>query len=142
MSGTKDNFLDKIVKSSYFKIALEKGEKYISQSPNIILKLLKKVLEKVKEIGESKNMNFFQVLNGYVLLLVQLVKANIDGTYTAVKKDNLVKIVAGLIYFVLPLDFIPDFLPIIGFTDDFALIVWIISIVKQELDLFEKHLNK
>ena len=43
MSDTKDNFLDKIVNSSYFKLALDKGEKYISQSPNIILKLLKKV---------------------------------------------------------------------------------------------------
>ncbi len=142
MSTKRDSFLDKIVNSSYFKLALEKGEAILNDSPNIILKLLKKVINKVREIGESKNISFFQTLNHYVLLLVHLIKSYLDGSYTAVKKDSLIKILAGLIYFVLPIDFIPDFLPIIGFADDFALIIWIISIVKQELDLFEKHLNK
>lgn len=142
MSVKSATFLDKIVNSSYFKLALEKGEKLLNESPNFILKLLRKVVLKVKEIGESKNISFFQTLNQYILLLVQLIKSYLDGSYTQVKKDSLIKILAGLIYFVLPLDFIPDFLPIVGFADDFALIIWIISIVKQELDLFEKHLKK
>lgn len=142
MSVKSATFLDKIVNSSYFKLALEKGEKLLNESPNFILKLLRKVVLKVKEIGESKNISFFQTLNQYILLLVQLIKSYLDGSYTQVKKDSLIKILAGLIYFILPLDFIPDFLPIVGFADDFALIIWIISIVKQELDLFEKHLKK
>ncbi len=142
MSVKSATFLDKIVNSPYFKLAMEKGEKLLNESPNFILKLLRKVVLKVKEIGESKNISFFQTLNQYLLLLVQLIKSYLDGSYTQVKKDSLIKILAGLIYFVLPLDFIPDFLPIVGFADDFALIIWIISIVKQELDLFEKHLKK
>ena len=40
---------------------------------------------------------------------------------------------AGLAYFVLPTDAIPDILPVIGFTDDAAVIAALIAIVGKNL---------
>jgi uncharacterized membrane protein YkvA (DUF1232 family) len=38
-------------------------------------------------------------------------------------------LLGALAYFVLPLDFIPDFLPLVGFTDDAAILITAIRMV-------------
>ena len=43
---------------------------------------------------------------------------------------------AALLYFVAPLDFIPDFL-VIGLVDDVALILWLVKNYKKELEDFQ-----
>ncbi len=45
-----------------------------------------------------------------------------------------VTIVAALGYFIFPIDLIPDFAPIIGFTDDFSVLMVAYSIVKGEIN--------
>ena len=34
------------------------------------------------------------------------------------------KIIGALCYFILPIDLIPDFIPVAGYTDDLAALVW------------------
>lgn len=43
-------------------------------------------------------------------------------------------IAAALGYFIFPIDFIPDLLPIIGFTDDLSVLMVATSIVKQNIN--------
>jgi len=45
--------------------------------------------------------------------------------------------VAALVYFISPLDFIPDFIPMLGFADDLALLTFVISKVGDELEKFQ-----
>lgn len=40
-------------------------------------------------------------------------------------------VIVGLIYFLFPFDLIRDFIPFIGYTDDLALIIWIIYLVNK-----------
>ena len=42
-------------------------------------------------------------------------------------------VMAALAYFVLPLDAIPDFLPVIGYTDDAAVLAAVIAIIGRNL---------
>ena len=63
----------------------------------------------------------------YVLLLFYVVK---DSNTSL--KDKMV-ILGALGYFIFPADFIPDFIPFVGFTDDIAAIVACISAVKSNL---------
>ena len=63
----------------------------------------------------------------YVLLLFYVVKDK-----NTPLKDKLV-ILGALGYFIFPTDFIPDFIPIVGFTDDIAAILACIKAVKSNI---------
>ena len=68
--------------------------------------------------------------------LVRMVGAAASGRYRRLPKRSLVAVVAGLVYFLDPLDAIPDFLPVIGFLDDAAVLAWVVSRVRRDLDEF------
>lgn len=130
--------LDRVLESTFFKEALEKGEVLIKNDKLGILKLLKITLQKVSELASSNNMSVVNLLNYYVLLLTDMIKSYIQGDYRKVPTKTLIKILAVLAYFVSPFDFVPDVLPLIGFTDDLALVLWVVKSVKSELDEFAK----
>lgn len=52
----------------------------------------------------------------------------------AVELKSKLTIVAALGYFIFPFDLIPDFLPIIGFTDDLSVLMIATSIVKRNIN--------
>jgi uncharacterized membrane protein YkvA (DUF1232 family) len=68
--------------------------------------------------------------------LVRMVRAAVSGRYRRFPRRSLVAVVAGLLYFLDPLDVIPDFLPVIGFLADAAVLAWIVSRVRRDLDEF------
>ena len=47
----------------------------------------------------------------------------------------------GLLYFIVPLDLIPDYLPIVGLLDDFAVLSAIINSLQDELAEYRKFKN-
>lgn len=57
-------------------------------------------------------------------------------SYRQVSAGALVILVASLVYFVTPLDVIPDTLGAIGFVDDVAVIGTAVETVREELDQF------
>lgn len=70
-----------------------------------------------------------------ILIFKRMIQAHRMGQFK-VSKKTLSLIVLGLIYFVTPIDIIPDFLPLIGFTDDLSVLVAIFSAVKHEVEDF------
>ena len=134
------SFINRILDSKYFKEALQKGEDIIQKDQLGLLNLIKRALQKVTETASNSNLTVVKLLNHYIVLFSQLVKAYIQGTYRKLPAIALAKIAAVLIYFISPFDFIPDVLPIIGFTDDLALVLWVGKSIKNELDEFEKQL--
>ena len=52
------------------------------------------------------------------------------------KPQALVAVVAGLLYFLSPIDAIPDWLPGIGFIDDLAVLGWVMRKWSAELEAF------
>ena len=64
-----------------------------------------------------------------------MIQAHRSGEFK-VSKKTLGLIVLGLVYFVTPLDIIPDFLPLIGFADDLSVLIAIYNSVKHEVDDF------
>ena len=136
-SGT---WVKRIVDSRFFKEAMEKSVALFSQNKVGLLSLLRGALKKVQETASSSNSTVVKLLNRYIILFSELIKAYVQGTYTKLPVITLVKITAALLYFVMPFDFVPDFLPFIGFADDLAIVVWVGKAIKEELDEFEKHL--
>ena len=134
------SFINRILDSKYFKEALRKGEDIIQKDQLGLLNLIKRALLKVTETAANSNLTVVKLLNHYVVLFSQLIKAYLQGSYRKLPAIALAKIAAVLIYFISPFDFIPDVLPIIGFTDDLALVLWVGKSIKNELDEFEKQL--
>jgi len=58
------------------------------------------------------------------------------GEYRAINLQALVAVVAGLLYFLSPIDAIPDWIPGLGFVDDLAVLGWVMRKWSGELDAF------
>ena len=67
-----------------------------------------------------------------------LVKAWVNGEYRQVHTKTIVSLVAGLFYFVVPLDVIPDFLLGWGYIDDIAVISYVFGQLQEEINAFRK----
>ena len=70
--------------------------------------------EKLKKFARKAG---FQVCYAALLLFYVLKSPTTSG------KDRA-KIIGALGYFILPIDLIPDFIPVAGYTDDLAALVW------------------
>ncbi|WP_349409595.1 YkvA family protein [Pseudalkalibacillus sp. SCS-8] len=77
--------------------------------------------------------------------LVRLVDRYRLGEYREISKKSMVTVLAGLLYFLSPVDAIPDFIAGLGLIDDMAIIGYIWKTVDEELQQFlkwEKHDTK
>ena len=68
--------------------------------------------------------------------LLRMLQASGEGRYRQVSGKNLALAALGILYLVSPLDLIPDFLPG-GFSDDAAVITFIVRRLRTELAAFE-----
>jgi uncharacterized membrane protein YkvA (DUF1232 family) len=69
-------------------------------------------------------------------LLQALCLAYWRGEYRAISPKALVSVVAGLMYFLSPIDAIPDFIPVFGMLDDIAVLAWVMKSLSAELSAF------
>lgn len=69
-------------------------------------------------------------------LLQALCLAYWRGDYREVSYKSMISVVAGLMYFLSPVDAIPDFIPVIGMFDDIAVLAWVMGHIEGELDAF------
>lgn len=133
---TTEDLTEKVLESSYFKNANTKAGRYIRNTKSL-LDLLKEALNKSNETAGDSKKGVFATLRAKVVTLGRMIKAYSTGEYQNIPKATLLKITAGLIYFVSPLDFIPDIFPVIGLTDDLAVILWIVRSIREDIEAFE-----
>ncbi len=68
----------------------------------------------------------------------RLLSAYASGSYRAISLENIGLMVAAIIYFVMPIDSLPDFILGLGLTDDVAILAWTFSRLKDELNKFRE----
>jgi uncharacterized membrane protein YkvA (DUF1232 family) len=124
---------DDVAGSKFFKKFMASAEGYIKQ-PTRLKKLLTDAYAKAsekKELGTLAH-EAWETLQS----LFRLIKLSISGEYTELPATTVVGAVAVLIYFMSPIDLIPDFIPVLGLLDDMALVAWFSTSIKHELDKF------
>ena len=67
---------------------------------------------------------------------VALLKAWLGGEYREIRTSSLLLVTTALVYFVVPVDAIPDLLPVGGFVDDAAVLAFVVTQIGEELDAF------
>jgi uncharacterized membrane protein YkvA (DUF1232 family) len=95
--------------------------------------LLLSVARKRDKLG-----NGFAELANHLKLLQALCLAWWRGEYRAIDSRALLTVVAALLYFVTPLDAIPDWLFGVGLVDDLAVLAWVMRTWQAELAAFEQ----
>lgn len=77
-------------------------------------------------------------LAGDLRALLRLTKAWATGRYRQVPWKSMLFAIAGIVYFLNPIDLIPDALIGIGFIDDAAVIAGVVKAIHNDLRAFER----
>ncbi len=75
-------------------------------------------------------------ITGKISPLVRMVRCTASREYLDTPWQSIVLITAALIYFVSPFDAIADFLPVIGFIDDAAVISAVLAAISKDVEKF------
>ncbi|MCR5402848.1 MAG: DUF1232 domain-containing protein [Butyrivibrio sp.] len=71
--------------------------------------------------------------------MVALVDSYVKKEYRSIPLGTIISIVAALIYVLSPIDLIPDFIPVIGYLDDAAVVLLVLGLgVDKDLDKYRK----
>ena len=103
-------------------------------SPARLQKVAKQATAKMIQRGGAGLANAQEQLR----TLVDLASAYVQGDYREVSATTMVSVVAALLYFIAPLDALPDFLFGWGLLDDAAVISYVSAQVRTELEAFKQ----
>ncbi len=116
--------------SSFFRAARRRAAELLG-NPAGLRRLLERATKKSAtrrgRLGEARDS---------LLACLRLLKAYSHGSYREIPWESLVSIAAAVIYFVMPLDMIPDFILSLGLIDDVALLGWLMASLRNDIDRF------
>lgn len=124
---------NRIRRSASYRGALAKAGKLL-RKPQRLIDLVDTASAKAAKLHRGP----IQQAKDKLATLLRLVKAYAVGDYRSVSWTNLVMIVAAIIYFLSPLDLIPDFFAGLGYIDDATILSWTLRAIGDELSTFSE----
>lgn len=88
----------------------------------------------IKVVQENKQLN--EVVQD-IRIMIHLIKDWVNGDYQELSNNTVLLVVIALLYLVMPLDLIPDFLPM-GFIDDIAVIGFVMKRISDEINKYKE----
>ena len=118
--------IDKIINSYQLKVSAEdaKPEK-VAQA-------------KVETFNKVKNVSVLAGLFDNIRTAYDLVSDSVTGKYKGLSKGTLMLLAGGLAYLALPIDLVPDFIPVAGWMDDAAVLGWIFTRCADEFKKYKE----
>jgi uncharacterized membrane protein YkvA (DUF1232 family) len=117
----------------FFSAALRNAAAAMGNRSRLLM-LLTKMTSKLRNTN-WKNVNAVSAKEK-LFVLGRLIKAYALGQYREVPWKTILLMVAAIIYFLNPLDLVPDLIPLTGLTDDFAVLLWVYNSASNEVDKF------
>ena len=118
---------------SGFSAYLRRGARLLS-NPSGLKRLVVQAAKKLNGSGSEK----VKAVGEQLGLLIDLLKAYIAGDYRDISTQAIASVAGAIIYFVVPLDGVPDFLFGWGFVDDAAVISYVIAQLSTELESYKQ----
>ncbi len=118
--------------SETYKKARNKAEQY-AKEPEKLHDLLAKATTKAN--GKKGSLSgVWQKLT----VCFRLIKAYANGSYRKIPWSSLALLITTILYFLSPIDVIPDFIIALGLLDDVALISWTFKAIAKDIAEFEE----
>ena len=126
----ENKFTDEMLESQISKNTKE-AEELLKDEDRMerFLERLERKLEKVPVVGK-------QLSN--IPMLVSLVRSYIRKDYRDVPQGSIIAIVSALIYFLSPIDLLPDSIPVLGYVDDAAVFAFVWKMVADDIEEYRK----
>ncbi len=106
----------------------------LSRSPGRVQRLMRQATAKLVVASSTRLRDFQQQIK----LAIALLRDTYNGRYRGIESRSLMILLAGVLYFVVPLDVVPDFLFGWGLVDDAAVMGYVFSILADELAAYEQ----
>jgi len=105
---------------------------------------------KPEEVAEKKDDTLKKIENVSALAglidnirtAYDMVSDTVTGKYKGVSKSTLALLAGGLAYLALPIDLVPDFIPVAGWMDDAAVLGWIFMRCADEFKKYREFKNR
>ena len=126
----KKQISDKEIKKAFASFS-ERAEQIIKDPDKLgqLIKDIEKKLSSLPQIGESLSV---------IPTFVSMIRSYLNKEYTTIPSKSLIAIVIALIYFLAPIDLIPDFIPLVGYLDDATVLAFALKQVKDDVDAYKK----
>ena len=108
----------------------------LARNPDQLGKFLVHLEEKLQNIPKIGS------ILASVPVMVSMVRSYYKKEYTLLPIGTLVGILAALVYFVSPVDIIPDTIPGIGYLDDALVVAVTMSFIKADVDTYKEWRDK
>lgn len=119
-----------VSKGLFFRRARQRAERYL-QEPEKLRSLVERASRKAGE-----RVGALEPLRERLAACFRLIKAYAQGRYRTIPWNSLLILVAAVVYFVMPIDAMPDFILGLGLLDDAALLGWALRTFKSDIDVF------
>ena len=93
------------------------------------LQRLEKKLKKIPLAGDKL---------ANVPIMISMVRSYIKKEYTDIPIGTIIAIISALIYFLSPIDIVPDSIPLLGYFDDAAVVAACWKLVESDVDEYIK----
>lgn len=113
-----------------FEAAKSKAEDLI-QDKNKTQKVMKEALHKAQ-----KNEKIFAETKVETFAVFRLISAWSSGEYKRVPAKAMIALLAAILYFLNPMDVIPDFIVGLGFVDDLSVLGFVLNLFKKDISDF------
>ena len=130
VSHSNDTEAEKTKSSAAFKRAKSRAEDY-AKDPNKLNDLIDKAIKKA-----ASKKGALVVVWSQLMACMRLIRAYANGSYRKIPWPSLLTIIAAVIYFVMPIDLVPDFIVGFGLLDDAALLGWAVKHFGTDIDAF------
>ncbi len=107
--------------------------KLIASNKEKVRELLGKVSEKMQRVA---NIPAIQASKDKIDVLFRMVRAHFRHEYSGFSSKTLILLVLGLVYFIMPIDIIPDFIVGLGYIDDLSVLLAVYKSLEHDIEQF------